>query len=118
MDLNSNEPSVVLVQPVTHSGGDILFVEVDPIPDTYLEWSIFNTICCIFTGAIVLFCSIPAMIFSCKTRELIENRRFELARQASKYSKALNIIASLIIIQCLIVSIVLASLWHRSYLFK
>ena len=36
---------------------------------THLGWSILNTICCLCIGSLILFCSIPAMIFSFKTAE-------------------------------------------------
>jgi hypothetical protein len=36
---------------------------------TFLSWSILNTICCLCISSLILFCSIPAMVFSFKTAE-------------------------------------------------
>lgn len=45
---------------------------------TFLSWSILNTICCLCIGSLILFCSIPAMIFSFKTAEHLRFEKFDL----------------------------------------
>jgi hypothetical protein len=45
---------------------------------THLGWSILNTICCLCIGSLILFCSIPAMIFSFKTAEHLRFEKFDL----------------------------------------
>ena len=83
--------------------------------ETFIEWSILNSICCFFTGSIVLLCTIPAIFFSIKTRELNADHDFVNAKKTSTYSKNCNLLATIVIIQCLIITIIATNLWHNFY---
>ena len=67
-----------------------------PITD-HLGWSICNTICCIFSGFFVLFCSIPALICSCRAKDLALSGRYEEARNSANCSRMLNIFATIFV---------------------
>lgn len=112
MPLN-NDPIATLYQP-----SSVVVIDMDTADfarsETFMEWSILNTLCCFFTGSMVLLCSIPALCFSIKTRELNAERDFVEARKASVRSRTCNFIASIVIIQCLILTIILTNLYHRN----
>ena len=69
---------------------------------TYLNWSIFNTVCCVYTGALIWFCSIPSLIFSLKTQSHLQDRNIEKAVKYAHYSKVCNIIASVFAFLCVV----------------
>ena len=65
---------------------------------SYVEWSICNTICCVCVCFPILFCSIPALIFSNQAREKITDNLYDKAKFNSKVSKVLNIASSIYIL--------------------
>ena len=104
--------------PTTTQPSNVIIIDIDSDPlkaETFMEWSILNTLCCLCTGSIVLLCSLPAMCFSLKTRELNENHEYVEARNASILARNCNFFSSMFIIYCLIMTVVLTNMWHRTY---
>jgi hypothetical protein len=118
----ASERSALNVDPVAtlYQPSNVIFIDQDspgfPQAETFMEWSILNTLCCFFTGSIVLICSIPALCFSIKARELNADRDYVEAKKASVYSRTCNFIASVLIIQFLILIIIVTNLLNRNYL--
>ena len=107
-------PPASVLQPT-----NVVVIDIDPNEfeiETFFEWSLLNTICCLFTGSLVLICAVPAMLFSLKTRALNAQRRFNDALEMSKNSRNCNLLASLVIIQCLILTVIITNLvWLRNH---
>ncbi len=109
---NDCDPVVIVQQPAHY----IIIQDSDPLQsETFIEWSILNTICCLCTGAIVLICSLPALCFSIKTRELNQLRLYNEARKASVYARNCNLFATFIIIYIFILALIFTNMWHRNY---
>lgn len=64
-------------------------------PVDHLSWSVVNLLCCC-CGFCGLFCSLPALMFSCKVRDQIEIDVNDIERLEaySRHSKRLNIVAT------------------------
>jgi hypothetical protein len=70
-----------------HRGQQVTQINSDVVPNDYLYWSIFNTICCaIFLGAI-------AIVYSVKTRESIKNHDLANAQKQSSVAFKMNLVA-------------------------
>ncbi len=97
----------------------ILVEDLNPlVSETYIEWSILNTLCCFCTGTLVLLCSLPALCYSIKVQELNEMQRYTEARRVSIYARKFNQFATCIVIYILILTFVLVTRWHSyHYLF-
>ena len=65
-------------------------------PRDYLLWSIANMLCC-WLGFFGIFCSLPALVFSCQINMHLEldDWNTEKLMKYSKLSKLLNIFASM-----------------------
>ena len=68
----------------------------------YLCWSLFNTIFFSCTGMLVLFFSLPALIFSLITYENIRMGYIADAKKFSAYSRNCNILATIVVVATLI----------------
>ena len=81
-----------------------IFVDYDQFVDSYMSWSILNNMACLFTGVFVLFFSIPALIFSMRTRDYLKLGNIQEARMNSKYARSFNIAATTVLITVFLVT--------------
>lgn len=73
--------------------------------ETHLGWSLLNTICCLCVGTMVLFCSIPALVFSFKTQQHIRNGNFSEAQTNSKLAHIFNSLATFLWVMIMILGL-------------
>ena len=78
-----------------------------PVINDHLGWSICNTVCCVCSGALILACAIPALIFSIRTKDLSLMGRYDEARESANYARVLNIAATIFVVIGIVALIIL-----------
>ncbi len=89
-----------------HRGQQVAQINSDVVPNDYLYWSIFNTICCLtFVGAIAIF-------YSVITRQSIKNNDLANAQKQSSVAFKMNLVASIVglLVNIIIIIIIVISL--------
>ena len=67
-------------------------------PKSFLCWSILNFVLSFFSGFLSSYFAIPALYFSYKTKDERAKSNYVRAKKFSKYSKLMNILATVFII--------------------
>lgn len=80
-------------------------LEEDQI-ESYMGWSLINNACCLFSGILILFCSIPALIFSMKTNDYIKVGNFNEARNNSRYAFVFNCAGAIFLFLLFLIAII------------
>jgi len=88
-----------------HRGQQVAQINSDVVPNDYLYWSIFNTICCaIFLGAI-------AIVYSVKTRQSIKNHDLANAQEQSSVAFKMNLVALIFGLLVIIIIVVITVIY-------
>lgn len=98
----TNQPPTIIYQPTVYETRSQRNRYGDMYIETHIGWSVLNTICCLCVGSMVLFCSIPALIFSFKTQENLRNGNFNEAQTNSKLAHIFNTLATFLWVMIMI----------------
>lgn len=98
----TSHPPTIIYQPTVYETRNQRNRYGDMYIETHLGWSVLNTICCLCVGSMVLFCSIPALIFSFKTQENLRNGNFNEAQTNSKLAHMFNTLATFLWVMIMI----------------
>lgn len=116
----SPSPIVLIQQEPTYQARIVLQPNVQRYQrsaNSHLLWSVLNTLSCFCVGQWILLCSIPALIYSCKVNQGLQNGHYSEAAQNSRGARMFNIIASwFLLIFVVLTMIYFVSLYQYNYL--
>ena len=74
--------------------------------NTYLRWSICNTIFFVCAGTCAIPFFLPALIYSCRAKDFSSKGKYEEAHHSAECSRIWNIIATIFTIICILAAII------------